>query len=204
MKIEVGGLIAALKDWTLCIDGSNCDCTICVELPRWAEELGEREKVYLALYLAARHILDYRLVAAMHVYMVRNRVALRPEVLVEALRDARVRSRVSRVVEDSSPFAWEAVFYRGLVYARQVLSLDKPVLVKVEPPSGKRKRERLRVLLEGKRVSVRGRTYHVGGLIRMLGGERIAPWIYLVPRRNLPELLKRVGSRAQVIRLDCY
>ena len=68
----------------------------------------------------------------------------------------------------------------------------------MEPPKDKRERERLRVLLEGKRATVRGKTYHVGGLVKRLGGERIALWTYLVPRRNLPKLLASVEKRARV------
>jgi len=50
------------------------------------------------------------------------------------------------------------------------LDLERPVLVKVDPPRDKRERERLRTLLEGKRVTIKGRTYHVDGLIKKLGG----------------------------------
>jgi len=197
MRVDLGVLMPALRGWTLCIDEASCDCMIRVHLPDWAENLGEHEKVYLALYLASRRILDYRLAASMHVYMVRNRVALRPEILAKALRDAKVVSRIPRAVEDA-PYAWEAVLYRGILYAQQILSLDKPVIVKVEPPRDKRAREKLRVLLEGKRVTIKGRTYHVGGLIKELGGQRIAPWTYLLPRRNVPKLLKQVKSRARI------
>ena len=78
-----------------------------------------------------------------------------------------------------------------------MLSLDKRVIVRVEPPRDKLERERLRVLLEGKRVTVKGRTYHVGGLVKKLGGERIAPWAYLVPRRNLPQLIAAIKGKAK-------
>ena len=43
-----------------------------------------------------------------------------------------------------------------------VLGIDEPVLAKVELPNDKRERERLGVLLEGKRVTVKGITCHVG------------------------------------------
>ncbi len=198
MKVDFDTLVPALRGWTLCIDEPSCDCVICVQLPGWAEKLSEREKVYLALFLAAKHLLDYRVAAAMHIYMVRNRVALRPELLTRALREARVVSRVPRAVEEDSAYAWEAVLYRGIVYAEQVLSLDKPVIVKVEPPKDKLERERLRVLLEGKRVTVKSRTYHVDGVVKKLNGERIAPWTYLLPRRNLPKLLAIVEKKAKV------
>ena len=46
-------------------------------------------------------------------------------------------------------------------------------------PEDKLERERLRVMLEGKRVTVKGKTYRVAGLVEKLGGERIAPWTYL-------------------------
>ncbi len=197
MKVDLGALIPALRDWTLCIDEPTCECVICIELPEWAEELGERERVYLALYIASRRLLDYRLAAAMHIYMVKNRVALKPEILLRGFRESRTTSKVPRAVEDEGPYVWEAVLYKGILYAQGILSLDKPVIVKVEPPRDKRGREKLRVLLEGKRVTVKGKTYHVGGLIKELGGRRIAPWTYLVPKRNLPRLLGQV-PRARV------
>ena len=84
------------------------------------------------------------------------------------------------------------MLYKGILYAQQILDLDRPVVVRVEPPSDKRERERLRVLLEGMRVTVNGKTYHVGGLVKRLGGEKLAPWVYLIPKKNLPELEKRV------------
>lgn len=197
MRVDLGVLVPALRSWTLCIDEPSCDCVVCVQLPEWAGKLGEREKVYLALFLAARHVMDYRVAASMHVYMVRNRVTLRPELLIRTLREAKIISKIPRAVEEDSAYAWEAVLYKGIVYAEQILSLDKPVIVKVEPPKDKLERERLRVMLEGKRVTVKGKTYHVGGLVKKLDGERIAPWTYLVPRRNLPRLLASIEKRAR-------
>ena len=199
MRLELGSLVPALSGWTLCIDEAECDCTICVYLPGWAENLGEHGKAYLALYLASRRLLDYRLAAAMHVYMMKNRVVLRPEALVGALRESRVVSRVPRAVEEDSTYAWEAVLCRGMLYAEQILSLGKPVVVRVKPPRDKREREKLRVLLEGKRVTVRGRTYRVGGLVKKLGGEKIAPWVYLVPRKSIPALRETLTASSSMV-----
>ncbi len=199
MRVDLGILVPALRGWTLCIDEQSPECIIVVRLPVWTEKLSEREKVYLALFIAAKHLLDYRVAAAMHVYMVRNKVMVRPEALVRALREAEVVSRIPRAIEEEGPYVWEAVLYKGIVYAQQLLCLDKRVIVRVKPPKDKLERERLRVLLEGKRVTVRGKTYHVGGLIKRLDGERIAPWTYLVPRRNLPTLLASIEKKAGVI-----
>ncbi len=198
MRVDLGVLVPALRGWTLCIDEPSCDCVVCVQLPEWAGKFNEHEKVYLALFLAAKHLLDYRVAAAMHVYMVKSRVTLRPELLTRTLREAKVASKIPRAVEEDSAYAWEAILYKGIVYAEQILSLDKPVIVKVKPPKDKLERERLRVMLEGKRVTVKGRTYNVGGLVKKLDGERIAPWTYLIPRRNLPKLLASVEKRARV------
>ena len=198
MRVDLGTLLPALKGWTLCIDEPSCDCMICIQLPEWAGKFSKREKVYLALFLAAKHLLDYRVAAAMHVYMVKNKVALRPELLTRTLREAKLVSRIPQAIEEDSAFAWESVLYRGILYAQQVLSLDRPVIVRVEPPEDKRERERLRVVLEGKRVKVKGKTYHVGGLVKKLGGERIAPWVYLVPRRSLPRLLSSIRGKVKL------
>ncbi|MEB3755569.1 MAG: hypothetical protein GSR79_01725 [Desulfurococcales archaeon] len=166
-----------------------------IEITEASRSLSEYEKVYLALFLAAKHSLDYRLTAAMHIYMMRNRIALRPEILVKALRDARVVSKIPRATEEESHYVWEAVLYKGILYAQQLLSLDKQVIV--EPSKDKHERERLRVLLEGKRVTVKGRTYHVGGLVKKLNGQRLAPWIYLLPKKNVPKLTMHVEQKAR-------
>ncbi len=196
MKVELGTLVPALEGWVLCVDECRGDCSVCVDLPGWAGRLGLAERLQLALYLAARATMDYRVAAAMHIYRVRSRAAVSPEILIRALREARVESRVPRAVEGGCPHAWEAVLYRGILYAQSILDLDRPVVVKVEPPGDKSARERLRVLLEGKRVTVKGKTYHVGGLVKRLGGERLAPWVYLVPKRALPELERQLASQA--------
>ena len=194
MRIELGKLVPALREWVLCVNECNGDCTACIKLPEWARELGEDEKQYLALYLAARATMDYRVAAAMHVHSVRNRVVVHPQTLTRAFQEARVTTKVPHTIEGENPYAWEAVLYRGVLYAQTVLDLDKPVVVKVEPPRDKHAREKLRVLLEGKRVTVKSRTYHVGGLVRRLGGEKLAPWIYLIPKRSLPELQKQLTN----------
>jgi len=188
VKLDLGSLVPALKDWLLCVDECNNGCVICIQLPEWAKDFSGQEKILLALYLASRYLLEYRLVACMHIYSVRNRVVLRPEILVKALGEAKVVSKIPRAINDDNPYVWEAVFYKGILYAQQILDLDKPVVVRVEPPKDKREREKLRVLLEGKRVTINGKTYHVGGLVKKLGGERLSPWIYLLPKKNLPRL----------------
>ena len=201
MRVELGGLVPALEGWVLCVDEYSEDCAVCVELPEWARRLGEAEKLYLALYLAARSTMDYRVAAAMHIHSIRSRAVVRPELLARALRESKVASMVPRSVEDDSPYAWEAVLYRGILYAQALLDLDKPIVVKVEPPRDKRERERLRVLLEGKRVTVKGKTYHVGSLVKRLGGERLAPWTYIVPKSRLPALAKAAKGLAGEVKL---
>ena len=194
MKVELGRLVPALEGWVLCINECNGDCTTCVQLPEWTRGLGEAEKLGLALYLAARATMDYRVAAAMHIHTIRNRVVVNPVLLVRALREAKFTSRVPRAIEGEDPYAWEAVLYKGILYAQTILDLDKPIVVRVEPPKDKRARERLRALLEGKRVTVKGRTYRVGGLVKRLGGERLAPWLYLLPKRSVPELQKHLDK----------
>ena len=89
--------------------------------PSGVGKLSEHERMYLALFLAAKHLLDYRVAAAMHVYAMRNRVALRPELLTRTFREAKVVSKIPRAVEEDSAYAWEAVLYKGIVYAEQIL-----------------------------------------------------------------------------------
>ncbi len=60
---------------------------------------------------------------------------------------------------------------------------ERPVLMKLRRPSDRRSGERFRDLPEGRK-----------GLARELGCEKPAPWIYLVPRKKLPELVRRLNK----------
>ena len=45
----------------------------------------------------------------MHVYLMRSKAALRPEISAKTLRGTKVVSRIPRAVEEDSPYVWEAV-----------------------------------------------------------------------------------------------
>jgi len=49
------------------------------------------------------------------------------------------------------------VRWRGIAYAQTILDLERLVIIEIEPPKDRRKREKLRVLLEDKRVTARGK-----------------------------------------------
>ena len=193
-------MIPALDGWVLCVDEEGEGCTISVKLPGWVDK-DKVERIYIALYIAARATMDYRVAAALHIYSVRNRFTARSETLVRAMADSKVYSKIPRAIEDENPYAWQAMLYRGILYAYSILDLERPVLVKVDPPRDKRERERLRTLLEGKRVAVRGKTYYVGGLLRRIGGEKIAPWIYLVPKKSIKEIEEKSRGKYKVIKI---
>jgi len=193
-------LIPALDGWVLCVDEEGEGCTISVKLPGWVDK-DKVERIYIALYIAARATMDYRVAAALHIYSVRNKVAVHPQILIRAVEDSKISSKIPRAIEDENPYAWQAILYRGILYAYSILDLERPVLVKVDPPRDKRERERLRTLLEGKRVTIKGRTYHVDGLIKKLGGEKIAPWIYLVPKKSIKEIEEKSRGKYKVIKI---
>jgi hypothetical protein len=159
------------------------------------------KRIYIALYIAARATMDYRVAAALHIYSVRNKVAVHPRILIRAVEDSKISSKIPRAIEDENPYAWQSMLYRGILYAYSILDLEKPVLIKVDPPRDKRERERLRTLLEGKRVAVRGKTYYVGGLLKRIGGEKIAPWIYLVPKKSIKEIEEKSKGKYRVIKI---
>jgi hypothetical protein len=192
-------LIPALDGWVLCVDEEGEGCTISVKLPDWVDK-DKVKRIYIALYIAARTTMDYRVAAALHIYSARNKVAVHPNIAIKALTGSKIYSKISRSMEDED-YAWQAVLYRGILYAQSILDLERPVLVKVDPPRDKRERERLRTLLEGKRVAVRGRTYYVGGLLRRIGGEKIAPWIYLVPKKSIKEIEEKSRGKYKVIKI---
>jgi len=125
MRLDLGNLVRALEDWILCVDECGDGCTICVELPEELRDLDENRKLYVALYAAARRILDYRLAAAMHIHFVRSKAVVEPRLLVKALSNTRFLSRVPPAIEDDNPYAWEAVKWRGIAYAQMVLSSEK-------------------------------------------------------------------------------
>jgi len=165
------------------------------------EKLGEKKLKLLCIYAVAREFMEYKVVAAMHVYSVRNRILLRPEELREGLKHIRVKG--SRVRSwDKSDEAWRAVFWRGICYGNMLLSLDALTVVRVEPPKDVRLRERLRYRMEGARISRGGRMHRTGGVLRKLEGRRLAPWIYVVKKRDvghIAKLVKEHGSRFEVV-----
>ncbi|RLE64627.1 MAG: hypothetical protein DRJ47_07165 [Thermoprotei archaeon] len=69
------------------------------------ERLGEKKLKLLCMYAVTREFMEYKVVAAMHVYSVRNRILLRPEELREGLKHIRVKARVRSW--DRSEEAWE-------------------------------------------------------------------------------------------------
>jgi len=92
----------------------------------------------------------------------------------------------------------------GGAKARALLALDKLhlALVRVETPRDKGQRERLRHLLEGVTVTTRGRRRRSRGLVERLGGQKAAPWLYLVPKTRIQELEKTVkehGGGASIV-----
>jgi len=125
MRLDLGNLVRALSGWILCVDECGGECTICVELPGELGDLDSDRKLYVALYVASRKILDYRLVAAMHIHFVRSRAVVEPRFLVKALSTARFWSVVPPTIEDDNPYIWEAVKWRGIAYAEAVLSSEK-------------------------------------------------------------------------------
>jgi len=125
MRIDLGGLVRPLEDWILCVDECGDGCTICVELPEELSDLDNDKKLYVALYVASRKLLDYRLAAAMHIHYIRTKSVVEPRLLVDALNGAKVVSRVPPAIEDDSPYVWEAVKWRGIAYAQMVLGSEK-------------------------------------------------------------------------------
>ncbi|GAY25388.1 hypothetical protein ATG_05910 [Desulfurococcaceae archaeon AG1] len=91
------------------------------------------------------------------------------------------------------------MLYRGILYAYSILDLEKPVLIKIEPPVDKR--ERLRTMLEGRRVTVRGKTYWVGGLLKKIRGERIASWVYLMLKKSIKAIEETCRGRYRIIKI---
>jgi hypothetical protein len=81
------------------------------------------------------------------------------------------------------------------------IELEKPVLVKVIPPKDRTQREKLRVLIEGKRATMWRRVYRAGGLLKKVNGGKVAPWVYLIPRKNLPAFTKSIESIANEIKI---
>jgi hypothetical protein len=59
------------------------------------------ERIHIALYIATRATMDYK-VAALHIYSVRNRVAVHPQILIRAVEDSKIFSKIPRAIEDNS------------------------------------------------------------------------------------------------------
>jgi len=69
MRADLGGLVRALAGRIFCVDEYSDGCTICIELPDELRDLNSDRRLYVALYVASRKLLDYRLAAAMYIYI---------------------------------------------------------------------------------------------------------------------------------------
>jgi len=188
--VELGDIIEALRGWRIriCVGSSEHDFRnyiALINVPETiAESLSTEELILLGILSAAKKMMDYRVAAAAYIYSVKHN--LNTAKIYQLLKHARAYSRAIK----AEHLCWEAVLYRGILYAHAILDSERPALVKVTPPKEKLEREKLRVFLEGKRISIKGKTYRVGGLVKKLRGKRVAPWIYLIPKKNIAEIQK--------------
>jgi len=196
IDMSVGGLLLENSHRVVCVApvGAGAelgDCSLVVELPEWVYGLGVAGVRLAALYLAARSFRDSAAWASYHLEALLNGTWLSYEATLRLAREARVRPLELGEVDSVE-------YWRGL--ARALLALDKvrPVVVRIEPPTGRVERERLRHLLEGTTVTKAGRRRRSQGLIGKLGGVKLAPWLYVVPRVKLQELRKALEGRAHV------
>jgi len=125
MRLDLGDLVRALAGWVLCVDECGDGCTICVELPEELKDLDSDKKLYVALYVAARRILDYRLAAAMHIHFIKSKAVVDPKLLVKAPSEAKFSSVVPPAIEDDNPYVWESVKWRGIAYSTMILSSEQ-------------------------------------------------------------------------------
>ena len=187
IKLDLGGLLPENSHRLVCVAVGSApaswgDCGVRIVLPGWAKTFSRGELELAALYLAARALGDHSAWAAYHLRAMQEGREVSRTLAEKLLREARTHPEPGPVDM--------AAYWRGRLRAHILQEAMRPALVRVKPPKHKSERERLRVLLEGKRVTVRGKTYHVGGLIKKLGGIKVAPWVYLVPRDKLEELAR--------------
>ncbi len=190
--MSLGGLLPENEHRVVCIayEGGEAsgDCNIVVVLPPWARGLSDAVQELAALYLAARSLNDPSAWAAYHLAALLHGAALSYTLAARLAREARVEPYPVQETD-------MAAYWRGK--ARALLALDKlrMILVKVEPPRDRRAREKLRHILEGVAVTEQGRRRRSRGLVERLEGQKVAPWLYLVPRTGLQELEKTVKTR---------
>ena len=184
MKINLGELVPALDGWIIAIDEDCDDAIVKIFLPKNLK-LNEDEKIYVGLWLASKVTMDYRVFSALIIFQHQKRLCVHPLTLLKAEKEAKIESKIKRR-EDNF---WK-VKYKGLAYALALLDLERPVVIRVVPPKDRKKREKLRVLIEGKRITVRGKTYKVGGMLKQINGKKIAPWVYLVKKKHVPKVIK--------------
>ncbi len=143
------------------------------------DKYGEKVIIDAVLYITAKEVGDYKLFAAWSLFRERNRIKATPSVYRE------ISSYPHRVAIKKNPDGWEMEKCRGLLYAEQF----KEDIIVIKPPSDPIARERLRVKIEGVRVS-RGKRY--GGLAKKIGAKRLHPWVYAMPGFKIPKLEKVV------------
>jgi len=191
VNMSLGGLLPENEHRVACIayegEEASGGCSIVVVLPSWARGLRDTVQELAALYLAARSFNDSSAWAAYHLAALLLGAELPYTLAARLAREAQVNPYPVQPTD-------MAAYWRGKV--RALLALDKlrMVLVKVEPPREHRAREKLRHILEGVTVTEQGRRRRSKGLVEKLGGRKVAPWLYLVPKTALQELEKTVTS----------
>lgn len=185
VSLNISGLLPENSHRIMCILTSDektktNNCNVISVFPKeLADKLGE-DIVLAGLYIAARVIDDSSAWAAYHLYALMKRKEVANILIKEITKNTKVNPPLQ-------PINWTN-FWKGRTKALTILLNRTPAIVKIIPPKNKAKREKLRVILEGKRGTIKGKTYHVGGLVKKLGGKRLAPWIYIIPRNQLHKL----------------
>ena len=198
---NLGGLVPALDGWRILITDEdippNEDYISIVRFEKDAlKSMDIVDAIEMAIYLTAREINDYRIASALVIYSLRKKRAPSLNRLNKLGKHAKVIANFRR-----SDTPWGETYWKGVAYAQVLLDLEKPVVVKVIPPRDRRAKGRLRYLIEGTTVSARG-GYRVGGLLKRVGGEKLAPWIYLIPKKKLAEFHQTVRGKFPELRIE--
>ncbi len=191
MEIELGKIIPVLDNVKILINTGNSkysagEYLAIFNLPKeLIKKYGEEIIVEAVLYVTAKEAGDYKLFSSWIIFKERNKLNGSKEVYAEVSRYPH------SIMIKKNPDGWELEKCKGLLYAEQF----REKIVVIEPPSEPKQREKMRVKLEGVRVS---KNKSHSGLVNEIGARKIRPWVYYVQGFKIPYIertVKKYGGK---------
>ena len=189
--LDIGELIEENRDRCVCDApvyewGEDPECDAYINLPEWFKKRYSDLVDTAIIYLAARILNDHLSWKAFHIKTIIDRKYIPQNTLTRLVRESETSPEIGDI-------DWVS-YWRGLAEAYSTYISKAPVIVMVR----REKRSKpLKARLEGP-MNPRHRKKS-WGIIGEVGGRKLGPWIYAVPREKLHILLSEVGDAIEIV-----